>query len=280
MFRAGESLRSREFIGEALGSFMLVFAGCGAVASSVLFDALQGLFQVALAWGAGVALAIYMTRQLSCAHLNPAVSLAMALAGRMDARKLPVYVAGQLFGAVAAGLALYALLSPSIASYEAAHGIVRGAPESARTAMVFGEFYPPPGGRASVGLATAMASEALGAFLLVLAVFCLTDGCNLGRPGSSAAPVFIGLTVSLLICLFAPLTQAGLNPARDFGPRLVACLAGWGGAAFPDRCGGFILVYVASPLAGGALASLFFSKVLAPAMSSRGEGGCCESSGG
>ncbi len=66
----------REFIGEALGTFILVLFGCGSVAISVWFDATQGLMQIALAWGISVMLAIYLTRHLSCAHLNPAVSLA------------------------------------------------------------------------------------------------------------------------------------------------------------------------------------------------------------
>jgi len=108
----------RELIGEALGTFLLVLFGCGAVAVSVLFHAHQGLMQVALAWGIGVTLAIYLTRHLSCAHLNPAVSLAMVVSGRMSPRKLPVYLASQFAGAIVAGLVLYALFASSIAAYE------------------------------------------------------------------------------------------------------------------------------------------------------------------
>lgn len=67
----------REFLGELIGTFLLVLLGCGSVAVSVLFNAHQGLFQIAIVWGIGVTLAIYVTRSLSCAHLNPAVTLAM-----------------------------------------------------------------------------------------------------------------------------------------------------------------------------------------------------------
>ena len=256
----------REFIGETLGTFLLVLFGCGSVAVSVLFGSHQGLMQVALAWGIGVTLAIYLTRHLSCAHLNPAVSLSMVLSGRMPFRKLPVYVGAQLAGAVLAGLTLYVLFAPSIAAYENAHQIVRGATESVRTAMMFGEYYPNPGGTAVVSLPLAMGAEALGTFLLVLMIFALTEGCNVGRPDNALAPVFIGLSVASIICLVAPLTQAGLNPARDLGPRLVAWLAGWGDAAFPDRVGGFFHVYVLAPMIGGVLASQFFVRVLEPAM--------------
>jgi glycerol uptake facilitator protein len=258
----------REFIGEALGTFLLVLFGCGSVAVSVLFGAHQGLMPVALAWGIGVMLAIYLTRHLSCAHLNPAVSLAMVVSGRMPIRKLPVYVIAQFAGAVLAGLTLYALFAPSIAAYEAAHQIVRGTPESVQTARMFGEYYSPDGGPATVSLSLAMGAEALGTFLLVLMIFALTEGCNVGRPNDALAPVFIGLTVTSIICLIAPLTQAGLNPARDLGPRMVAWLLGWGQAAFPDRVGGFFHVYVLAPLAGGVLAAQFFVRILEPAMAS------------
>ncbi len=257
---------TREFIGEALGTFLLVLFGCGSVAVSVLFDAHQGLMQVALAWGFGVALAIYMTRHLSCAHLNPAVSLGMVVSGRMTIRKLPVYLVAQLAGAILAGLAVYMLFAPSIADYESTHGIVRGTAESVKTASMFGEFYPPPGSAAVVSLPLAIAAEAFGTFLLVLMIFAMTESCNVGRPDDALAPVFIGLTVTSIICLLAPLTQAGLNPARDLGPRLVAWLMGWGGAAFPDHIGGFVHVYVLGPLLGGVLAALFFVRVLEPAM--------------
>jgi len=265
-----------EFIGEALGTFVLVLFGCGSVAVSVLFDAHRGLMQVALAWGIGVTLAIYLTRHLSCAHLNPAVSLAMVLGGRMCVRKLPVYLVAQFTGAILAALALYVLFGPSIAQYENAHGIIRGTTESVKTAMMFGEYYANPDSTAVVSLPLAMGAEAFGTFLLVLMIFALTEGCNVGRPDDALAPVFIGLTLTSIICLIAPLTQAGLNPARDLGPRLVAWLTGWGDAAFPDQVGGFFHVYVLAPLLGGMIASLFFVRALEPAMKDQSDRCDCE----
>lgn len=256
----------RDLIGEALGTFGLVLFGCGSVAVSVLFGAHHGLMQVAMAWGIGVTLAIYLTRHLSCAHLNPAVSLAMAISGRMAFQRLPRYICSQFVGAFLAGLVIYVLFSPSIAAYENAHQIVRGTPESIRTAMIFGEFYPNPSSTAIVSLPLAMFAEGFGTFLLVLMIFALTEGCNVGRPDDALAPVFIGLTVTSIICLIAPLTQAGLNPARDFGPRVVAWIMGWGNAAFPDNVGGFFFVYILSPMFGGAIASRFFVGWLEPAM--------------
>lgn len=262
---------SREFLGEMLGTCLLTLFGCGSVAVSVLFSAHQGLMQIALAWGVGVTLAIYLTRHLSCAHLNPAVSVAMALSGRMSPRRLPTYLTAQLLGGVLAGVLIYVLFAPSIAAYEQANQITRGDAASIQTAMLFGEFYPAPGSGAVVSLPLAMAAEAFGTFLLVLLIFALTEGCNVGRPDQGLAPVFIGLTVTSIICLIAPLTQAGLNPARDLGPRIVAYVMGWGSAALPDAVGGFLHVYVLSPLVGGATAAGFFVRVLAPAMANHEE---------
>ncbi|MDR2389635.1 MAG: MIP family channel protein [Tannerellaceae bacterium] len=250
-------MKRKEFLGEALGTFLLVLFGCGSVAVAVLYGEYNSIFQIGFVWGIGVTLAIYLTRHLSNAHLNPAVTLAMVLGKRMSAGKIPVYLGAQLFGAILAGAVIYLLFAPSIAAYESLHHIVRGTDASIITAKIFGEYYPNPGWTNAVAsLPLAVAGEAFGTFLLVLAIFGLTEDANAGRPSSTLTPLFIGLTVSSIIWLIAPLTQAGLNPARDFGPRLVAWVAGWGEAAFPDRCGGFFWVYILAPIAGGLVAAL------------------------
>ena len=267
---------SKEFKGETLGTFLLVLFGCGSVAVSVLFNAHQGLMQIAMVWGIGVTLSIYLTRHLSCAHLNPAVTIAMVISKRMVAKKLPTYVTAQFLGAFLAGLAIYILFSPSISAFENAHSIVRGSLESVQTAKMFGEYYVAPGSTSVVSLPLAIGAEAFGTFLLVLMIFALTEGCNVGRPSDALAPLFIGLTVSSIICLIAPLTQAGLNPARDFGPRMVAWIFGWKSAAFPDQTGGFFLVYILGPIVGAMLASLFFVFAFEPTMKSTSEKCDCD----
>jgi glycerol uptake facilitator protein len=250
-------MKSKEFLGEALGTFIMVLFGCGSVAVAVLFGEHNSIFQIGLVWGIAVALAIYLTRHLSNAHLNPAVTLAMVMGKRMKAGKIPVYLGAQFFGAILAGSVIYLLFSPSIAAYESVHQIIRGTDASVITAKMFGEFYPNPGWpNAVASMPLAIVAEAVGTFLLVLTIFGLTEDANAGRPSTTLTPLFIGLTVSSIIWLIAPLTQAGLNPARDFGPRLVAWIAGWGDAAFPDRCGGFFWVYILAPVAGGLVAAL------------------------
>lgn len=267
-----------EFIGEFIGTFILVLFGCGSVAVTVLFSAHSGLFQVAMIWGIGVSLAIYTTRHLSCAHLNPAVSVAMVIGKRMNIGRLPVYLVAQFLGAFIAAGVLYIIFSSSIAQFEQLNQIVRGTSDSIRSAMMFGEYYPSPGAgpNASVSMMTAFIAESMGTFALVFLIFSLTEGCNTGRPDNSIAPILVGLTVTIIISILAPLTQAGLNPARDLSPRVFSMLAGWGKAALPDTNAGFLVVYVIGPLLGGAAASLVFTKIIEPAMKARGDNNCCE----
>ncbi len=266
------------FLGELIGTLILVFFGCGSIAVSILFSAHSGLFQIAAIWGISVALAIYATRHISCAHLNPAVSIAMVVAGRMSARKLLSYLLGQFTGAFLAAVFLYILFSSSIAQYENINGILRGSPDSIKTAMMFGDFYPNPGLGYEVTVSTmnAFLAEMAGTFALVFLIFSLTDGCNVGRPDDSLSPLFIGLSITIIISVIAPLTQAGLNPARDLSPRVFAYLAGWKGAAFPDSHGGFFTVYILGPVVGGILAALLFERIVKPIMSNKSNPKTCK----
>ena len=243
----------KELLGEFIGTFILVFVGCGAVGVTILFAWFDSLLAVAIIWGIGVTLAIFASRKLSFAHLNPAVSFAMTLARQISIGKFFSYTISQTIGAFAAAAALYALLSGELVAFEATNGIVRGTVESQNSAMMFGEFFPNPGyaDQLNVTAYLACAMEALGTFLLVTSIFWLVQ---LKKLNKNFIPILIGLTVTLIICFVAPYTQAGLNPARDFGPRVVAYLNGWENAAFPATNFGFLTVYILSPLFGGAVA--------------------------
>ena len=266
------------FLGELIGTLILVFFGCSSLAVTILFSSHSGLFQIAAIWGVSVALAIYATRHISCAHLNPAVSIAMVVSDRMAARKLVSYLLGQFTGAFLAAVLLYTLFSSSIAQYENINGILRGSHDSIKTAMIFGEFYPNPevGYGVQVSTMNAFLAEMIGTFALVFLIFSLTDGCNVGRPDDSLSPLFIGLSITVIISVIAPLTQAGLNPARDLSPRLFAYLAGWEKAAFPDSHWGFLTVYVLGPITGGILAALLFEKIIKPIMANKSGSKTCK----
>jgi glycerol uptake facilitator protein len=254
----------RALTGELLGTYLLVLFGTGSVAAAVLTNAQMGLWQVAVVWGFGVTLAIYASASLSGAHLNPAVSLAFALLRREDfpfSRLLP-YMVAQMLGAVLAGATVAALFWPFLLRFEAEKGIVRGAPGSELSAMVFGEYFPNPAmfgtdaaARALVSPVHAALVEGFGTAVLVLVIFALTACRNSAAPAAHLTPFFIGFTVAVLISLFAPLTQAGWNPARDFGPRVVAYFLGWGPVAIPGPGGGF-WVYILGPLIGGPIGGI------------------------
>ncbi len=254
----------RALAGELLGTYLLVLFGTGSVATAVLTEAQIGLWQVAVVWGFGVTIAIYTSAALSGAHLNPAVSLAFALWRRADFpfRHLFPYIVAQLLGAICAGITIAWLFRPFLLRFETAKGIVRGTPGSELSAMIFGEYFPNPAlfgtdtaARALVSPGHAALVEGFGTAILVLVIFALTTSRNTTAPAANLTPFFIGFTVAVLISLFAPITQAGWNPARDFGPRVIAYFLGWGNIAIPGPDNGF-WVYIVGPFIGGPLGGL------------------------
>ena len=264
----------RIYAAELVGTFLLVLFGTGAVAAAVVTGAQVGLWQVAVVWGFGVTLAIYATAAISGAHLNPAVPLAMAVFRPQEfpRRRLLPYWAAQLVGAILAGLVVLAVFGSFIDRFEADQGLVRGEAGSQASAMVFGEYFPNPAvfgtDDAAFELVSPLAAtgvEALGTGILVFLIFALVDRRNAARPGASLAPFFIGFTVAVLISLFAPVTQGAWNPARDFGPRLVAFVAGWDAIAIPGPRNGF-WVYIIGPLTGGLVGAAIYEHLVRPGM--------------
>ena len=272
--------RLRAYIGEVVGTYLLVLFGTGAVAASLFTGAQVGLWQVAVVWGFGVTLAIYATASVSGAHLNPAVSLAFAVfrPKEFPASRLLAYWVSQLTGAVLAGLTVLWAFGSVIRRFEQAHGITRGEAGSELSASSFGEYFPNPSllgtgqeAQALISPLGAAAIEALGTAILVLMIFALADRRNAALPTKDFAPFFIGFTVAVLISLFAPLTQAGWNPARDFGPRLVAFFAGWDSIAIPGPSSGF-WAYIVGPLVGGPIGAAVYELLLRPGMQALGRG--------
>ena len=262
----------RRFIGETVGTYLLVMIGTSSVAAAAITGAQVGLWQVAVVWTLGVSLAIYATANISGAHLNPAVTLAFAIFRRdeFDYRLIPLYWTAQLIGSVFAGLTVLGMFGPAIARFEAENGIVRGEAGSQRSAMVFGEYFPNPGiygtetADAIISPLGALFVEGFGTAILALSIFVLTDKRNAGLVGK-LAPLLIGATVGILISLFAPLTQGGWNPARDFGPRVVAYFAGWESIAIPGPSEGF-WIYILGPLIGAPVGAAAYHFLLKPAL--------------
>lgn len=271
----------KEFTAEAIGTFIVVLFGVGAVHAAVLTGAQSGIWQVAIVWGIAIMLAIYTVGSISGAHLNPAITIALATYGRHRWSKVVPYILAQLVGAFIGAAVLFSFFSGFINAKESDKQVLRGEPGSIVTAMCYGEYFPNVGGIASqagpldhvaleklqrtVTPSQACCAECLGTLILAMVIFAVTDPRNAGRPQSNLAPVFIGLTVSALISIIAPLTQAGFNPARDFAPRMFAYLAGWGSVAWPGTNDwSWLTVYILSPIVGAILGGGVYHGLLRP----------------
>ena len=257
-----------EFVGELLGTFLLVFFGCGSVCTAITTGAFVGVFQVAIVWGLGITTAIYLTGGLSGAHLNPAVTISLAVYRRFPVRKIAPYIAAQLLGAFIASMVLFVIFADMIGAFEKTHGIIRGERGSEASAMMFGEYFPNPGGKPLTEDARhamppwrAFTAEVMGTGVLLLVILGVTDERNTSFPKVLTAPT-IGLTVTILISILGPLTMACFNPARDFGPRLFSTLAGWGAIPFNVNGTGWLTVYGVAPVLGGLGGGMIYHSCL------------------
>jgi glycerol uptake facilitator protein len=261
-----------ELAGEIIGTFLLVFFGCGSVCTAVTTGAFVGVFQVAIIWGLGIATAIHVTGGLSGAHLNPAVTISLASFRGFPARKIVPYLGAQMLGAFLASTVLYVVFAGELNAYEKQHGIVRGEAGSEASAMVFAEYFPNPAGKALTDTDReimpswrAFTVEVVGTAVLLLVIMAVTDEHNVSFPKVLTAPT-IGLTVTLLISIFGPLTMACFNPARDLAPRLFSSLAGWGAVPFTTNGVGWLTVYCLAPILGGLTGGLLYHTALAPSL--------------
>ena len=251
----------KSFVGEFIGTFIIVFIGCGAIGVSLLYAPIS-LVQMGAIWGFGVFLAIVCSMRFSNSHLNPAVSFGFLVSGGLRMKSLPIYLAGQLIGAFAAAGLLYAIFANDIALYENVSGFTHGGPDGYHSAMIFGCYYPNPGFEDTLQVSTLQAfiGESAGTAFLMAMIYFLSQKLSNKK---YLVALGIGLTITLLIILIAPHTQAGFNPARDFAPRLLTWFAGWKESAF-SAVQSPILVYVIAPIAGtvlvGALDRVFTSR--------------------
>ena len=271
--RSPSGVFARAMAGEFIGTFVLVFFGVGVVNAAVVTGAQVGLWQVAVVWAIGVTLGIYSSAALSGAHLNPAITVVAVVYDRFPVGRAIGYVISQVAGAMAASVLLYSMFAEAILEFERRHGLLRGGPGSELSAMVFGEYFPNPAvfGSAEdawriVGQQGAFMAEMIGTAMLAFLIAAVTHPRNQAKPPAAVQALFIGLGVAAIISVIAPLTQAGLNPARDFGPRVVSWFLGWGDIAFPGPRGGWLSVYIVAPiigaLAGGGLYRLVAGRLL------------------
>lgn len=262
-------MTAKECVAEVLGTFILVFFGDMAVHMAVYTGSMD-LWGVSMLWGLAVVMACYAVGPVSGAHLNPAVTLAMACYRGFSWKKVVPYIVSQVAGAFAAAALIASLWKGFVPAVAEKLGVTVGQPGSQKLMMVFSCFFPNPGigtdaaAWAKVTPGTAFAVEAVATAVLVFMILALTEDRHEGAPKSNLVTWFIGLLVAALVGVTAPLTMTCLNPARDFGPRLYAYLTGYGEIAFPGPRGVEWWLYILGPIAGALIGGAVYELVLRP----------------
>ncbi|MCF7355365.1 aquaporin family protein [Vibrio sp. CK2-1] len=246
-----------ECLSEFIGTGLLIFFGVGCVAALVLTGASFGQWEISIIWGVGVAMAIYCAGGVSGAHLNPAVTIALTLFHGFDKRKVLPYIGSQLLGAFSSAALVYALYSNLFSEYELANNMVRGSQESLALAGIFST-YPNP----ALTFGGAFAVEFVITAVLMFVILALGDDRN-GAPNGAVTPLLVGLLIAVIGGSLGPLTGFAMNPARDFGPKFFAYLAGWGDMALT---GGkdipYFIVPILAPICGASFGGWLYPKVI------------------
>jgi glycerol uptake facilitator protein len=231
-----------ELIAEFLGTFVLMAFGEGVVAMVQLFPSQNpgglvhgGFTNVTLAWGLAVTMGIYVAGKVSGAHLNPAVTLALAVFRKFSWRKVLPYSIVQTVGAFAAAGLVYANYLPAFRQVD---------PQLEKTAGVFTTFPAFPALPQAGFL-----DQFVGTAFLLLLIFAIVDEWNL-PPGANLTPLMIGLVVVAIGMSFGGMHGYAINPARDFGPRLFTVVAGFRNNGLTDGTRVW-WVPVVAPLLGG-----------------------------
>jgi MIP family channel proteins len=215
----------REALAEFLGTCVLILFGAGVVAQVVLSQSAAGSYlSINVAWGLGVTMGCYVAGGVSGAHLNPAVTLALALLRGFPWRKVAPYVIAQVAGAFVAAAIVYVTYHEAFAAFD---GGVRQVLGSQGTAGIFATYPRPflttfPGG---------FIDQIVGTAILMGAIFAISDARNVPPP-AGLAPLLVGLLVVGIGAAFGFNSGYAINPARDFGPRLFTAIAGWGPDVF------------------------------------------------
>lgn len=222
---------------EAIGTFWLVFGGCGsAVLAAAIPDVGIGLLGVSLAFGLTVLTMAYSIGHISGCHLNPAVTIGLWSGGRFPARELLPYIAAQVAGAIAAAYFLL-IVATGTASFDlATSGLAQNG---------FGEGSP--GG---YSLTAGFAAE----LVLTAGFLVIILGSTDERAPAGFAPIAIGLALTLIHLISIPITNTSVNPARSTGPALVV-----GGLAL-QQLWLFWLAPVLGGVVGGAAYRLLFAE--------------------
>lgn len=225
------------FLGEFIGTALLILLGCGVNANTTLkatYGQNSGWIVTAFGWGMAVFVAVFVSAEASGAHLNPAITVALATAGKFAWAKVPMYLLAQVLGAITGATLCWLQYRPHYAA-EPDQG------------AILGTFSTGP---AIEDTPSNFVSELLGTFAFAVAVLYIS-GANPGLKSLDALPV--ALVVLAIGLSLGGSTGYAINPARDLGPRIahaILPIPGKGGSNW-----GYSWIPIVGPLAGGALAA-------------------------
>lgn len=215
---------ARELAAEFLGTFILIVFGLAVVAQVVLSGGQGGEYlSINFGWGLAVTMGVYAAGGITGGHINPAVTLALAVHRRFPWRKVLPYSAAQVAGAFVASIVVYVTYIDALDHFDHGQRQVVGPQATAGIWATYPrDFLTTRGG---------FVDQVVGTALLVLMVFALSDERN-SAPYKRIAPLLVGGVVLLIGMTFGYNCGYAINPARDFGPRLFTFIGGWGSEVF------------------------------------------------
>ncbi|MQY35944.1 Propanediol diffusion facilitator [Streptomyces sp. RB17] len=278
-------LRSRggllgECLAEFLGTFVLICFGCGVVAMAVaalpgsgraatpttIFLAAGDWLLISWGWAFAVVFGVYVAGGVSGAHINPAVTLAMAVRRGFPWAKVLPYWFSQVVGALTGAALVYLVYHQAISAYDAASP----APKvNGRTNATFSIFATFPAAYFHGGIWGPLIDQIVGTAFLLMLIAAVLDVRNQAVK-ANLGPLVVGFVVAAIGMSYGANAGYAINPARDFGPRLLTYAEGWGSLAFPGSVSGVYSGYwwipIVGPLIGGVIGivvyDLFIGDVL------------------
>ncbi|KAJ0003419.1 hypothetical protein NQD34_008517, partial [Periophthalmus magnuspinnatus] len=239
----------RECLAECLGVYILILFGCGSVAQVTTTQNQKGQYlSINLGFALGVTFGVYVSRGVSGAHLNPAVSLSLCALGRHSWVKLPFYVFFQFLGAFLGAATVALQYYEAIRWYSGGELTVSGPTATAGIFCTFPAEY--------LSVWAGFVDQVIGTAALLLCILALGD-MGQGSIPTGIQPILVGAVVMVIGVSMGSNSGYALNPARDLGPRLLIYFIGWGEDVFKAG-GGWWWVPVLAPCVGALLGTLVY----------------------
>ena len=256
-----------EVLAEFLGTFVLISFGDGVVAmavaalpgsgrtesSTTIFLAAGDWLLITWGWAFAVAFAVYIAGGVSGAHLNPAITVAFAVRRKFPWAKVGPYILAQVVGAFTGAALVYLVYHDAIDAFNRALKTTRNSANGLASFSIFATFPAPYFNGNMTG---PFIDQVVGTMFLVLLVVAVIDMRN-SAVKSNLGPLVVGFAVAAIGISYGANAGYAINPARDFGPRLFAWMAGWGNVALPGTVEGsfswYFWVPIIGPLLGGII---------------------------